>query len=70
MTARIDLIHNLVPSAAAAAPERAAIIAADGAVTTFADFDRQIAAVSPPSRPTCCAAPWHAWTPGSTRATG
>lgn len=46
MTARIDLIHNLVSSAAAAAPERAAIISSDGAVTTFAEFDRQIAAVS------------------------
>jgi acyl-CoA synthetase (AMP-forming)/AMP-acid ligase II len=46
MTARIDLIHNLVASAAVAAPERPAIIASDGAVTTFAEFDRQIAAVS------------------------
>ena len=46
MTARIDLIHALVSSAAATVPERAAIISADGAVTTFAEFDRQIAALS------------------------
>jgi acyl-CoA synthetase (AMP-forming)/AMP-acid ligase II len=41
-----DLIHALVSSAAAAAPERAAIISSDGTVTTFAEFDRQITALS------------------------
>ncbi|MET4430407.1 AMP-binding protein [Mycolicibacterium sp. 624] len=46
MTARIDLIHALISSAAAAVPERPAIISADGAVTTFAEFDRKVAAVS------------------------
>jgi acyl-CoA synthetase (AMP-forming)/AMP-acid ligase II len=46
VTARIDLIHDLVSSAAAAVPERPAIICSDGAITTFAEFDRQVAAVS------------------------
>lgn len=46
MSARIDLIHGIVSSAAAAEPDRAAIISSDGAVTTFAEFDRRIAAVA------------------------
>jgi acyl-CoA synthetase (AMP-forming)/AMP-acid ligase II len=46
MTERIDLIHDLVSSAATAAPTRPAIISSDGEVTTFAEFDRRIAAVS------------------------
>ena len=44
--ARIDLIHALVTAAAAAAPDRNAIIEADGTTITFADFDRQIGSVA------------------------
>lgn len=43
---RIDLIHQLVSTAAATVPDRAAIIAADGTATTFAEFDRQVRAVA------------------------
>jgi acyl-CoA synthetase (AMP-forming)/AMP-acid ligase II len=47
MTAeRIDLIHELVSSAAAAVPDRAAIISPDGKALTFAHFDRQVASVA------------------------
>ncbi|WP_036435948.1 AMP-binding protein [Mycobacterium sp. URHB0044] len=47
MTAeRIDLIHELVSSAAAAVPDRAAIISSDGTATTFAEFDRQVCSVA------------------------
>jgi acyl-CoA synthetase (AMP-forming)/AMP-acid ligase II len=46
MTAeRIDLIHQLVSAAAAAVPDRVAIIG-DGVSITFAEFDRQIASVT------------------------
>lgn len=40
------LLHHLVSDAAAAVPDRPAIIAEDGTVTTFAQFDRSIAAVA------------------------
>ena len=53
-SARTTLIHGLVSSAAALAPERHAIITADGAAVTFADFDRQVGAVA-------------AWVDGRTR---
>ncbi len=47
MTAvRIDLIHELVSSAAAAVPDRNAIISPDGTATTFAQFDRQVGSVA------------------------
>jgi acyl-CoA synthetase (AMP-forming)/AMP-acid ligase II len=47
MTAeRIDLIHELVSSAAGAVPDRAAIISADGTAVTFARFDRQVQSVA------------------------
>jgi acyl-CoA synthetase (AMP-forming)/AMP-acid ligase II len=47
MTAeRIDLIHELVSSAAAEVPDRNAIISPDGTATTFAQFDRQVASVA------------------------
>lgn len=38
-----QLIHDLIGTAAATAPQRPAIIAEDGAATTFAEFDHQIA---------------------------
>lgn len=41
-----ELLHHLVSDAAAAVPDRPAIIAEDGTVTTFAQFDRSIAAVA------------------------
>jgi len=41
-----ELLHHLVSDAAAAAPDRPALIAEDGTVTTFAHFDRSIAAVA------------------------
>ena len=41
-----QLLHRLVADAAAAVPNRAAIIAEDGAVTTFAQFERSITAVA------------------------
>ena len=44
--ARIDLIHELVSSAAAAVPDRNAIIAPAGAATTFAQFDRQVSSLA------------------------
>jgi acyl-CoA synthetase (AMP-forming)/AMP-acid ligase II len=44
--ARIDLIHELVSSAAAAVPDRNAIISPDGTATTFAQFDRQVGSVA------------------------
>ncbi|WP_285032516.1 AMP-binding protein [Mycolicibacterium sp. lyk4-40-TYG-92] len=40
------LLHHLVSDAAAAVPDRPAIIAEDGTVTTFAQFERSIAAVA------------------------
>lgn len=47
MTApRIDLIHELVSSAAAAVPDRHAIITPDGTGATFAEFDRQVDSVA------------------------
>jgi acyl-CoA synthetase (AMP-forming)/AMP-acid ligase II len=46
MNDRIDLIHELVSSAAAAAPGRPAIICADGTAVTFAEFDRQVRSVA------------------------
>ncbi|GAB7071165.1 AMP-binding protein [Mycobacterium hodleri] len=45
-SARIDLIHELVSSAAADVPGRAAVIGADGAKVTFAEFDRQVESVA------------------------
>jgi acyl-CoA synthetase (AMP-forming)/AMP-acid ligase II len=44
--ARIDLIHDLVSAAAAAAPDRSAIVSPDGTAITFEEFDRRIASVS------------------------
>ena len=44
--ARIDLIGDLVSSAAEAVPERLAIVAPDGTSTTFAEFDRQARSVA------------------------
>jgi len=44
--ARIDLIHELVSSAAADAPDRRAIITPDGAGLTFEEFDRQVRSVA------------------------
>ncbi len=44
--ARIDLIHELVSSAADLAPDRLAIVAPDGTPTTFAEFDRQVRSVA------------------------
>lgn len=41
-----ELLHHLVSASAAAVPDRPALIAEDGAVTTFAQFDRSIAAVA------------------------
>ncbi|MDT5358299.1 MAG: hypothetical protein QOC69_61 [Mycobacterium sp.] len=46
MTDRIELIHQLVSSAAAAVPDRAAIICPDGSTVTFALFDRQVSSVA------------------------
>lgn len=40
--ARIDLIHELVSSAAADTPDRRAIVTPDGAGITFQEFDRQV----------------------------
>lgn len=40
------LIHDLITSAARVAPGRAALIAEDGATTTFAEFDRLVRAAS------------------------
>lgn len=40
------LLHHLVSDAAAIAPDRPAIIAEDGTVTTFSEFDRAITAAS------------------------
>src|SRR5882757_8586414 len=45
MNDRIDLIHELVSTAAAAVPDRAAIICPDGSTVTFALFDRQVGSV-------------------------
>ena len=44
--ATIDLIHELVSSAARAVPDRVAVIAPDGEPTTFAEFDRQVRALA------------------------
>ena len=44
--ARIDLVHDLVSSAAADVPDRRAVIGADGTEVTFAEFDRQIESVA------------------------
>ncbi len=41
-----ELLHHLVSDAAAVTPDRPAIIAEDGAVTTFAQFDRSITAAA------------------------
>ncbi|KRD14115.1 AMP-dependent synthetase [Mycobacterium sp. Root265] len=38
----IDLIHELVTAAAGIAPDRAALIAADGTAVSFAQFDSQV----------------------------
>jgi acyl-CoA synthetase (AMP-forming)/AMP-acid ligase II len=46
MTDRIELIHQLVSSAADAVPDRAAIICPDGSTVTFALFDRQVRSVA------------------------
>src|SRR5882757_783540 len=46
MNDRIDLIHELVSSAAAAVPDRQAIICADGSSVTFAFFDSQVGSVA------------------------
>jgi len=45
-TARIDLIGDLVSSAARAVPDRLAIVAPDGTATTFAEFDREVRALA------------------------
>jgi acyl-CoA synthetase (AMP-forming)/AMP-acid ligase II len=42
----IDLIGDLVSSAADAVPDRLAIVAPDGTATTFAEFDRQVHALA------------------------
>lgn len=44
--ARIDLIHELVSSAAADTPDRRAIVTPDGAGITFQEFDRQVGSVA------------------------
>ena len=41
-----QLIHDLIGAAAATAPHRPALIAEDGATTTFTEFDRQIAGIA------------------------
>ncbi|MGX9673278.1 AMP-binding protein [Mycobacterium sp. HM-7] len=41
-----ELLHHLVSDSAALVPDRPAIIAEDGTVTTFAQFDRSITAVA------------------------
>lgn len=41
-----ELLHHLVSGAAAVAPDRPAIIAEDGTVSTFAQFDRAITAAA------------------------
>ncbi|MDT5064441.1 MAG: hypothetical protein QOK02_596 [Mycobacterium sp.] len=46
MNDRIELIHELVSSAAAAAPERPAIIGTDGSTVTFSEFDSQVGSVA------------------------
>ena len=38
----MTLLHELISAAAAAAPQRPAVITDDGATTTFAEFDRQV----------------------------
>jgi acyl-CoA synthetase (AMP-forming)/AMP-acid ligase II len=43
---RIDLIHELLSSAARTVPDRAAIISPDGTALTFARFDRQVHSVA------------------------
>jgi len=45
-TARIDLIGDLVSSAASVVPDRLAIVAPDGTATTFAEFDREVRALA------------------------
>ncbi|MCV7015352.1 AMP-binding protein [Mycolicibacterium madagascariense] len=42
----MDLVHELVSAAAAAVPDRPAIVTADGAAITFAEFDRQVGSVA------------------------
>ena len=46
MNDRIDLIHELVSSAAAAVPDRQAIICPDGTALTFATFGRQVRSIA------------------------
>ena len=46
MNDRIDLIHELVSSAATAVPDRPAIICADGTAVTFTEFDQQVRSVA------------------------
>lgn len=46
MTARIDLIGELVTSAAAVVPDRPALISPAGATVTFANFDREIGSIA------------------------
>jgi acyl-CoA synthetase (AMP-forming)/AMP-acid ligase II len=45
-TGPIDLIHELVSSAAAVVPDRSAIISPDGTAVTFSEFDRQVDSVA------------------------
>lgn len=47
MTApRIDRIHDLLATTAAAVPDRIALVDPDGAATTFADLDREVRSVA------------------------
>ena len=46
MNDRIELIHELVSSAAATVPDRPALICADGSAVTFATFDRQVRSIA------------------------
>ncbi len=41
-----ELLHQIVADAAAVVPDRPAVIAEDGTVTTFAQFDRSITAAA------------------------
>ncbi|MBJ7336141.1 AMP-binding protein [Mycolicibacterium sp.] len=45
-SARIELIHELVSAAAAAEPDRHAVIASDGSASTFTEFDGQVGSVA------------------------
>ncbi|CDO33683.1 feruloyl-CoA synthetase [Mycolicibacterium vulneris] len=42
----MSLLHELISAAAAAAPDRQAVVTDDGTTATFIEFDRQIRGVA------------------------